>query len=288
MGRVLEPAETEEEAEREREFRFTDRDFQRIRQLVGEHTGIALTDVKRQLVYSRLARRLRKLGLDSFAIYCRRLEEDDEELVCLINAITTNHTAFFREAHHFDFLAKELLPRLMHSGQRRLRIWSAGCSSGQEPYTIAMVLKEHLPTARPWDVKILATDLDSDMIATAEQGVYPLQDIQPVPAPMLKRWFLRGTGAMAERVKVVPELKEWIRFRQLNLMHAWPMQGPFDLIFCRNVTIYFDTPTKVRLFDRFADMLAADGHMIIGHSETLLNISDRFELVGKTIYRKRP
>jgi chemotaxis protein methyltransferase CheR len=271
------------------EFNFTDRDFVHICHLVREYSGIHLTDIKRELVYSRISRRLRALGLKDFSSYCQRLGQGDEvEKEAFINAITTNTTSFFREPHHFEYLADKLLPELTKQQARpRLRIWSAGCSAGQEPYCIAITLQESLSDEACQDVKILATDLDSNVLATARQGIYPLEQMQKVPKAQLRQWFLHGKGAQTDKVRLAPELREMISFNQLNLMHTWPMQGPFNIIFCRNVVIYFDKPTQRRLFDRYADMLTPDGHLFIGHSETLNQVSDRFELIGTTIYRKR-
>jgi chemotaxis protein methyltransferase CheR len=272
-----------------REFRFTDRDFHRIRTLVSQLTGIALSEAKREMVYSRLARRLRQLGLASFGDYCAWLEAGhNEELTQFVNAITTNLTAFFREPHHFDYLATTLLPALRRTRaqSRRLRLWSAGCSSGEEPYSMAMVLKEAFPAANGWDIKILATDIDSNVLATACQGVYSADRVSGISPQRLRRWFRKGVGANAGLVRVVPELQELITFRQLNLMDAWPMRGPFDVIFCRNVVIYFDKATQKALFDRFATLLDTHGCLFVGHSESLFKLTDRFELLGKTIYRK--
>jgi chemotaxis protein methyltransferase CheR len=211
------------------------------------------------------------------------------EKEAFINAITTNTTSFFRESHHFEYLADKLLPGLTKQQARpRLRIWSAGCSAGQEPYCIAMTLQEEMSAAASCpDVKILATDLDSNVLKTARRGIYPLEQVQNLPKERLRRWFSRGKGAQANKVRLASALREMISFNQLNLMHTWPMRGPFDIIFCRNVVIYFDKPTQKRLFDRYADMLTPGGHLFVGHSETLNQVSDRFDLIGNTIYRKR-
>ena len=273
----------------EREFPFTDTDFDCIRTLVNQHTGIVLSDAKRDLVYGRLTKRLRQLRLDSFRAYCQMLQTGDPgELEQLVNAITTNLTMFFREAHHFDALAMTVLPALMHSKTppRRLRIWSAGCSTGEEPYSLAMVCKTVLPDTEAWDMKILATDIDSHVLATAQRGVYSVERVQGLSPAHLQRWFRKGHGANTGLVRVVPALQERITFRQLNLIHSWPMRGPFDIIFCRNVVIYFDKVTQRQLFDRFADLLAPHGYLFVGHSESLFQITDRFELLGKTIYRR--
>lgn len=275
--------------EQGRDFRFSEKDFQCLRGLVRRHAGINLSEAKRDMVYSRLSRRLRALGLKRFSDYCRLIEDEDpEELVNFTNAITTNLTAFFREPHHFDYLAGTLLPALWaaKSDDRRLRIWSAGCSTGEEPYSIAMVVKEGLPAGETWDARILATDLDSEVLARAQAGIYAQERIAGLPAARLRRWFLRGCGPSQEKVRVAPELQRMITFRQLNLLNAWPMKGPFDVIFCRNVVIYFDKSTQRALFDRIAGMLEIGGHLIVGHSESLYRVSDRFELIGKTIYRK--
>lgn len=282
---AVDSAETEEKA---REFRFTRQEFNFIRELVKEKTGIALSDVKRDMVYSRLSRRIRQLGLDNFRDYCQLLKDEaNDEFVNFVNAITTNLTAFFREPHHFEYLASQALPHLINArrGRNRLRVWSAGCSTGEEPYSLAMVLREIMPAQ--WDVKLLATDLDSNVLATAEQGVYTLERLKAVSQPRLRKYFHKGRGEQQGLARTHNALCELIRFKQLNLMGEWPMRGPFDVIFCRNVVIYFDKPTQAVLFDRFADMLADDGFLFVGHSESLYRVTDRFELIGQTIYRKR-
>ncbi len=271
----------------EREFIFTDADFEFIRQLVVKKTGIVLNDAKRDLVYSRLSRRLRQLELEHFGNYCDLLKAgDDGELVNFTNAITTNLTSFFRENHHFDYLRDSLLPELIKDkADRRLRCWSAGCSTGEEPYSIAMVLRETLPE-KGWDACLLATDLDSDVVAKAQRGIYAQERVNGISSERLQRWFLRGKADNAGMVQVRSPLRELITFRQLNLMQEWPISGPLDFIFCRNVVIYFDKPTQKVLFDRYAELLPVGGHLFIGHSESLFKVSDRFKLIGKTIYRK--
>jgi chemotaxis protein methyltransferase CheR len=271
------------------EFKFTNADFAFIAGMIGQHTGIMLGSHKRNLVYGRLARRLRALDLQDFGEYCDLLKgpEGAAEVGLLVNAITTNMTSFFREAHHFDhlrdFLAKRMTER--RGGARsRLRIWSAGCSSGEEPYSIAMTMREacndHLPG---WDAKILATDIDTSVLATAETGIYPEDRITPVPPAYRARYIAPGPG---RAIAVADSLRSLISFKQLNLLEDWPMSGPFDVIFCRNVVIYFDKPTQRRLFDRFADMLAEGGLLYVGHSESLFRVCDRFAAAGRTIYRK--
>ena len=266
-------------------------EFQFLRAFVLQHCGIALGEHKQQLVQGRLARRLRALGLEDFVAYCALLRRDPlGELDELSNAISTNVTAFFREVHHYDLLADELLPLWLQQKRRdgdRLRIWSAGCSTGEEPYALAMVLAEaierstHLPDAR-----ILATDLSPQALEAARQGVYPLDRLAGVSDERRRRWMLRGEGAYAGLASVHPRLRELVSIELLNLLHAWPMSGPFDAIFCRNVMIYFDQATKQRLIARFAQMLPAGGYLFLGHSESLHGISAGFELVGRTVYRK--
>ncbi|MCB1777007.1 MAG: protein-glutamate O-methyltransferase CheR [Candidatus Competibacteraceae bacterium] len=272
------------------EFEFSDQDFQRIRRIINQVAGISLADSKRELVYSRLSRRLRQRGFRRFQDYCDYLEpgDDEDELREFVNALTTNLTSFFRELHHFEFLANELFPALMHSrgsGNRRIRIWSAGCSTGEEPYSIAIVLREVLPTTG-WDVKILATDLDSNVLATAERGIYEWSRVKDLSESRLRRWFQKGRNAQAGWVRVAPALRDLITFRQLNLMDDWPMRGPFDLIFCRNVLIYFSKATQAVLFERYADILAEQGHLFVGHSESLFKVTERFVSLGKTIYQR--
>lgn len=266
-----------------------DSDFNCLRQLISTYTGISLSEHKRDLVYGRLSKRLRAHGLTRFRDYCSLLKDDpDNELELFINAITTNLTSFFRERHHFEFITDELIHMLQqrYYTYRRLRIWSAGCSTGEEPYSLAIILRETIPDIDKLDIRILATDLDTNVVQTAACGIYPTASIVGLGSRRSRRWFLRGKGEHEGRIRAVPELRRLITFRQLNLMHDWPMRGLFDVIFCRNVVIYFDKPTKQALFERFANIMQPDSHLFIGHSETLRNITDRFELIGKTIYRR--
>lgn len=271
-----------------RDLVFTTGDFDFIRRIVMEKTGIALAEHKRELVYGRLAKRVRALELDTFASYCTYVENHDEELHELVNAITTNLTAFFRESYHFDHLRDVVVPELLRSNaeRRRIRVWSAGCSTGEEPYSIAMVLRDTVPFAAGWDVKILATDIDTNVLEKGRAGIYVEERARDIPAAYRRRFVSRGVGANAGRIRMREELRSLITFRRLNLMDAWPMSGPFDIIFCRNVVIYFDKPTQKVLFDRYADLMRPDGHLFVGHSETLFKVSTRFSLVGRTIYRR--
>jgi chemotaxis protein methyltransferase CheR len=270
------------------EFELTDAEFKRLRELVHARTGIALSDAKRELVYGRLARRLRKLKLASFAEYCQLVESTgSEELQELTNAITTNLTSFFRENYHFDQLAAEALPQVAakRSGTRRVRLWSAGCSTGEEPYSLAVVLRESLAHLPDWDIKLLATDIDSKVLATAAEGVYAADRFKSVPPERVRNWFSPVAGR-PDFSAASAELKALITFKQLNLLDPWPMRGPFDIIFCRNVVIYFDKATQRGLFDRMADLQEPGGWLFIGHSENLLNVTRRYKLVGRTVYRR--
>lgn len=271
-----------------REFALRDSDFQFITKLIHEQAGIFMGKNKRELVYSRITRRLRELKLKSFDEYCQLLQDKEAgeaEMEHFINALTTNLTSFFREPHHFDYLEKVLLPTLVQTkSERKLRIWSAGCSSGEEAYSIAMIASEIIP--RGWDLLILATELDSKILAEAETGIYPITRTNSISKSRLKKWFNRGNGQNEGQIRVKPELRSMIRFRHLNLLHPWPFKGRFDIIFCRNVVIYFDKDIQRRLFDRFADSLVEGGHLFIGHSESLFQKTDRFSLLGNTVYRK--
>ncbi len=269
-----------------------DAEFRFLRDFVYEHCGIALGEHKRQLVQGRLARRLRALGLHHFGAYCELLRCDPQsELDNLASVISTNVTSFFREQHHYDLLVDELLPQWLQQKRRsgdRLRIWSAGCSTGEEPYALAMVLAEALERhgAAGIDAKILATDLSPQALETARNGVYPLERLAGISDERRCRWMLRGAGEYEGFACVHPRLRELVTVQPLNLLHEWPMRGPFDAIFCRNVVIYFDQPTKQRLFRRYAALLPAGGHLFLGHSESLHGINDDFELIGRTVYRK--
>ena len=273
----------------EREFEFNRNDFEHIRDLVGERTGIVLSDHKITMVYGRLSRRLRQLKISTFSQYLKLLEDETgQELVEFTNALTTNLTSFFREPHHFEYLKDAALPSLIkHRPSRRLRLWSAGCSTGEEPYSIGITLHEAMESQlRNWDVKILATDLDTNVVQKGKNGVYEQERVNGIEDKRLRKWFRKGRDIHAGKVSVSENIRQMITFKQLNLLHEWPMKGPFDIIFCRNVVIYFGKETQRELFNRYADMLANDGYLFIGHSENLHKISDRFQLIGKTIYRK--
>lgn len=271
-----------------REFSFSDKDFSRVQKMVYDFAGIDLNDSKKNLVYNRLSKRIRFLELNSFHDYLNYVEKTgEEEFVHLINAITTNLTFFFRENHHFEYLANNVIPSLIkkNAATKKIRIWSAGCSTGEEPYSIAITLKEAVPAG--WDAKVIATDLDTNVIHTGQTGVYPIDRLKGVSEERKKRWFLKGSGSNAGMARVKQELQQIIDFNQLNLMDEWRFKDKIDVIFCRNVVIYFDKPTQSKLFNRYADLLSQDGHLFIGHSESLYKICDRFELLGQTIYQKQ-
>ncbi len=276
----------------EKEYPFTERDFTRIAHMVKQHAGIYLSEQKRPMVYSRLVRRLRALAMDSFEEYLAYLatEEGEDEFPELVNAITTNLTHFFREEHHFQHLQNLLLERM---GQRKpIRIWSAGCSSGMEPYSIAMTVQHSLglyrskhPGASPAaDIRILATDIDTHMLAKAEAGIYPADEYHRLP-PMMRTYAKLNTDD--ETMHIQPTVRQLVVYKPLNLMQtSWPMKGLFDVVFCRNVVIYFDKDTQRQLFARIARQMQPDGWLYIGHSESLNQVSDAFELKGRTMYQR--
>jgi chemotaxis protein methyltransferase CheR len=260
-------------------------DFRAIAAMLRKEAGIVLNSSKRELVYGRLNRRLRALLLPDFAAYRALLEgpDGDTERREMINALTTNLTSFFREPHHFTYLANIVMPELINgTAQHRVRIWSAACSSGEEPYSIAMVMQKALQSKGNWDARVLATDIDSSMVETARSGIYPAERATSIPSEYA-RTRVRQTGGT---VQMPDDLRALITFNQLNLLGPWPMRGQFDVIFCRNVVIYFDKDTQRILFDRMADIMSPGGYLFIGHSETLFRVSERFESLGRTIYRK--
>ena len=273
-----------------REFAFSDADFRSLAQFAYEQAGISLSDSKRNLVYSRLSRRLRALGLRTFVEYREFLAENASELEAFINAISTNLTKFFREAHHFDHLRSHVAVPFVQEAHgkvgRRLRVWSAGCSTGEEPYSIAVVLKREIRDIERHDVKILATDIDTEVIRKGARGEYPLNSIDEVPRPY-REFFEPAAGERKEETVVVDRaIRDLVTFRRLNLMETWPFNGNFDAIFCRNVMIYFDGPTKAALIERFTNKLKPGGWLYIGHSESLNGLHPGLQLVGRTIYRR--
>ena len=276
---------------------LSDREFVQFRDLIYKLTGIALNDGKRQLVQSRLQRRLRFYHLASFGDYYALLcgkGSDDDEMTTFINCITTNKTDFFREPHHFEFVTDRIIPEMAGQAREerrapRLRVWHAGCSSGEEPYTLGMALAEALGGKPDWDVRQLASDIDTNVLALAERGVYAAERVASIPLDRLRRHFLRGREDGHEMYQVKPALRDQVAFRQINLLEEWPLRPEtrFDIIFCRNVVIYFDKPTQARLFARFEERLRPGGYLFLGHSESLHGTADSFDSVGHTIYRKR-
>ena len=274
----------------QREFPMTNADFNFISEMANENTGIQLGDHKRDMVYSRIVRRIRALQLKTFSEYCSYLKSHPgSEMVSFINSITTNLTSFFREQHHFDFLLGKVIPELKekNSSSKKIRIWSAGCSTGEEPYSIAMTLNKGFGRDG-WDVKVLATDLDTSVVAHGKAGVFGIDRVGDLPVSIIKNNFNRVSlgGGGGDAYEVSSNLKDYITFNQLNLLGDWPMRGKFDAIFCRNVVIYFNKDTQKILFDRYAELLKPNGYLFIGHSETLHSVTDRFESLGKTMYRK--
>lgn len=276
-------AESIVDASTAREFHFSDEDFEQIRSLIYERAGISLSPVKRDMVYSRLARRLRALGMQRFGDYLRLLRagEDDEEWEAFTNSLTTNLTAFFREPHHFPILSEHLL----HEPGRPKTVWCSASSTGEEPYSLAMTAIEATGSMNP-PVKIIASDIDTQVLQKAEAGVYALDRLEKLSEQRVKRFFLKGSGNRAGFAKVRPELQRLITFERINLLEAsWPVKGPLDAIFCRNVMIYFDKPTQAKILKRFMPLLRSDGLLFVGHSESLLHVSDTFQLLGRTVYR---
>jgi len=267
---------------RDREFVFTEKDFERVCHLIYEHAGIALKPSKQDMVYSRLARRLRANGIDNFRDYLVLLESDDKiEWQAFVNSLTTNLTSFFREPHHFPLLAELALRQ---KGRHPLSLWCSAASTGEEPYSMAMTMVDAFGSFTA-PVSIVATDVDTNVLAKAEEGVYPVERIEKLAPDVVKRFFLKGTGAQSGFVRVRPELRAMITFRQLNLLgNDWPIRGPLDAIFCRNVMIYFDKETQLKILQRFAPLLQPGGLLFAGHSENFHNAVHLFRLRGKTVY----
>jgi chemotaxis protein methyltransferase CheR len=273
----------------EGEFAFHVEDFRRIAAMLYEQSGISLAESKAALVYSRLAKRLRALGLTSFSQYYDLVvsPEGEAERSAMLNALTTNLTRFYREPHHFEHLRLEVIEPMVDALRRggRLRVWSAGCSSGQEPYTIALTVLSVLPNAPDLDVKILATDIDSNMLQLCRAGVYSQDAVEPIPAALRDRWLERD-ASRAGFWRMSPAARSLVTFNHLNLMNVWPMKGPFQAIFCRNVVIYFDEPTQERVWSRMAPLLDVDGRLYVGHSERVAGDSGVLAGDGLTVYRK--
>ncbi|MDY0976680.1 CheR family methyltransferase [Massilia sp. CFBP9012] len=275
----------QQKTETVKEFDFTRRDFERVRALIHQRAGISLADSKQEMVYSRLARRLRATGIQSFATYLDDLEAGrmDREWESFTNALTTNLTSFFREAHHFPLLLDHLIA-VRKKDTRPLTIWCSAASTGEEPYSIAMTACEAFNTLTP-PVQIVATDIDTNVLTTASNGVYPMERLDKTSPERLRRFFLKGKGAHEGMARVRPELRNLVTFKQLNLLaDGWPLEGQFDAIFCRNVMIYFDKPTQRKILSRFVPLMKPHALLFAGHSENFLYVSDALRLRGKTVY----
>jgi chemotaxis protein methyltransferase CheR len=259
----------------EGEFLFTEEDFARIAKMLHDDAGIYLPEVKATLVYSRLAKRLRALGLQSFRDYCAMLTEEGGagvgERQQMLAALTTNVTRFYREPHHFEHLKTKVLPPLLDHARKggRVRLWSAACSTGPEPYSMALTVLSLMPEAAKYDVRILATDIDPNVVAEGQRGVYRNDAVEPIPNDLRARWMQRVSQDGELAWSAGPEMRKLIAFRELNLIGSWPMKGPFDVIFCRNVVIYFEEETQARVWSRFKPLLTREGRLYIGHSERL-------------------
>ncbi len=266
----------------DREFVFTDGDFERVRKLIYEHAGIFLAPIKRDMVYSRLVRRLRTLGLRSFAEYLVLLERgDDKEWEVFVNSLTTNLTYFFREAHHFEILAAHMrkIPR------RPYRIWCSAASTGEEPYSLAMTACEAFGSLTP-PVEIYASDIDTNVLKAAEAGVYGMDRLEKLAETRMQKFFLKGTGSKEGYARVRPELQRLITYRRINLLDArYPLDGTFDALFCRNVMIYFDKKTQYSILQKFKPLMQPDGLLFAGHSESFLHAADLFHSMGRTVYQ---
>ncbi len=268
---------------------LSDKQFDIFREVVNNEAGISLNSSKKALVHSRISKRLRKLKIDSFEGYYKYLlDNHDSEMVNFLNVLTTNKTNFFRENRHFEFIADTVLPEFKKNGQDSIRVWSAGCSSGEEPYSIAITFLNFFNknNYHP-DFKILATDIDTIMLEKAKKGIYKNDSLEDIDSATRNKYFLKGSGADKDDIKVKNVLKDIISYRRLNLMdNDYPMKKKFDIIFCRNVIIYFDNIMKYKIFHKFSTYLDDDGVLFLGHSENILSLTDEFKLIGNTIYMK--
>ena len=270
---------------------ITDEEFGLFQTLIRAEAGINLTEPKRALLVGRLTRRLRELGLDDFGAYYRRVTiEDPAERVTMFDLVSTNETHFFREPKHFEFLTDRLFPKWKTDAAagartKRIRVWSAACSTGEEPYTLAMLLLDHFPPSSGWSVEILGTDISTRVLARASAAVWPNDRAAEIPTPYLKRFMMRGVGAQDGRIRAVPELRALVRFGRLNLHGATDAAGgPYDLVFCRNVLIYFTADDKHRVVDRLFRHLAPDGHLFLGHAESLSELPAGARRVQPSVY----
>lgn len=266
---------------------LSDKLFAKISRMVYRICGINLKEEKIGMVKARLTKRLRVLGLNSFEDYMKFVvgDESGKELTVMIDVLTTNKTSFFRESQHFDFLSKQILPELIRK-KKRIRLWSAGCSSGEEPFTLALMLKEIIPDLQGLDARILATDISTDVLAKAREAVYDKNDLDGVPRQLLGKYFSQVRAKAPPVYQLNDNIRSMVKLARLNLMSSWPMQGPFDVIFCRNVMIYFDGATRERLVQRFWEILGHGGYLFVGHSESLASSSHAFRYVQPAVYSK--
>ncbi len=267
------------------------REFQLFQQLIRKEAGIHLTDAKKDLLVARLRKRICELGLRSFRAYYTVVTSDQGERTRLVDRLTTNETRFFREAPQIEYLSQTVLPGLRRQAQegarpRSVRAWSAGCSTGEEPYTLAMLLLQQLPPAQGWDLQILASDISTRVLEKAERGCYPMERKPEIPETALRAFMLRGVRSQAGTMTVAPAVRGLVRFSRLNLCEDPYPAGLFDLVLCRNVLIYFDTPTREHVIRRLADRLAADGLLLVGHAESLSAWTHGLHNVGPLTYAR--
>jgi len=271
---------------------LSDREFRMLQQLIYREAGIHLSEAKKALVSGRLGRRVRALGCRDFTAYYQHVESDGVERTAMLDCISTNETRFFREPQQFEFLQQSLLPRWRAMGDagqipKRIRAWSAACSTGEEPYTLAMVLASHFPSTEGWNVEILASDLSTRVLAAAREGVWPIERSNDIPEKLRKAYMLKGVRSEEGRMRAHPSIQSMIEFRRINLNDDdYGVRGTFDLLFCRNVLIYFNSESKERVIRRLVRHLSAAGHLFLGHSESLAASSYGMEHAGPTVYRR--
>ena len=269
-----------------------DKDFKAVCEMVHEMVGINLNENKRELVQARLGKRIRTLGMRSLGEYLTHVREEKSqmELINMLDALSTNLTSFWRESQHFDFVVSDVLPKISARAKKtnswKIRAWSAGCSTGEEPYGLAMLMAENLESANRYDIQILATDLSTKVLDIAKNGIYSATRVKEVPPPIRNRFFDSISGSGEKNFRVKDEIRSMVKFARLNLMEAWPMKGPFDFIFCRNVMIYFDKPTQAKLVKRYYELLKPSGILFVGHSESLAGIEHKFRYLRPTIYER--
>ena len=273
---------------------ITAREYERFRQLVLTASGIGLGDAKRELLVARLSRRLRELRLSSFGEYyeCVVGDRSGAELVAMLDRLTTNETAFFREPSHFELLCADVVPRWRREAARgdrprRVRAWSAACSTGQEPYSIAMLMLEHLPREEGWELEVIGTDLSTRALDVAKAATWPIARAEEIPQPLLRRYMLRGTGAQLGRFRATPALRQVVRFQRVNLVEPpYEVVGQFDLVFCRNVMIYFTPAGRAAVVEQLTNRLMPDGYLFVGHAESVQTSRDRLTTVAPTVYAR--